>query len=367
MADRPSGIEIERTAKLRLIRSENVGPISYRLLVQRFGSATAALEALPDLARRGGKRCFRAADRNEIEREIEAVERAGARLIFLGDADYPALLAEVEDAPPVLAIRGDVALAACRVVGIVGARNASAAAIRFARQLAAELAANGVVVASGLARGIDAAAHAGALSGGTIGVVAGGIDNIYPPENAELYKALYDRGLVIAEQAFGTEPQARHFPRRNRLISGLSVGIVVVEAAPRSGSLITARFAGEQGREVMAIPGFPLDPRAQGCNQLIRDGASLVQSAADILEVIEPFGARRLGSKTDLFRTAPIADTDDAARADVAGLLSITPVPVDELVRLSGQPPAVVQTILLELELAGRLTRHAGARVSSGE
>ena len=366
MADRPSGIDAERIAKLRLIRSENVGPISYRQLIARFGSATAALEALPDIARRGGKRTFRPADSGEIAREIENVARSGARLIMLGDAEYPAPLAQIEDAPPALTIKGDIALAARTVVGIVGARNASAAAIRFARQLAVDLAAANIVVVSGLARGIDAAAHTGALAGGTIGVVAGGIDNIYPPENAELYQSLYDRGLVIAEQPFGVEPQARHFPRRNRLISGLSAGIVVVEAAPRSGSLITARFANEQGREVVAVPGFPLDPRAQGCNALIRDGACLVQSAADILEVIEPFGAKRLASKPELFTPPQMVDADDAARDIIAGLLSMTPVPVDELVRVSGQPPAVVQTVLLELELAGRLVRHAGARVSAG-
>lgn len=363
MADRP-GSDTERIAKLRLIRSENVGPISYRQLTARYGSASAALDALPDLARRGGRRDVRIADLGAVRREMEAVEAAGARFLLLGEASYPPLLAEIEDAPPALAVRGDIALAHRRTVGIVGARNASAAAIRFARGLAADLATADIVVVSGLARGIDAAAHAGALSGGTIGVIAGGIDNVYPPENAELYAALYERGLVIAEQPFGTEPQARHFPRRNRMISGLSAGIVVVEAAPRSGSLITARFAGEQGREVMAVPGFPLDPRAQGCNQLIRDGATLVQSAADIAETIAPFGAARLGTSGNRFTAPPPTDADDSARDAVTALLSLTPVAVDELVRLSGEPPAVVQTVLLELELAGRLVRHAGARVA---
>lgn len=363
MADWP-GSDIERIAKLRLIRSENVGPVSYRHLTARYGSASAALEALPDLARRGGRRDFRIANLAAVQREMEAVDAAGARLVFLGEANYPPLLAEIEDAPPALAVRGEIKHAHRRTIGIVGARNASAAAIRFARGLAADLAAADIVVVSGLARGIDAAAHAGALSGGTIGVIAGGIDNIYPPENAELYAALYERGLVIAEQPFGTEPQARHFPRRNRLISGLSAGIVVVEAAPRSGSLITARFAGEQGREVMAVPGFPLDPRAQGCNQLIRDGATLVQSAADIAETIAPFGAARLAAGGSRFSAPPPTDADDSARGAVTALLSLTPVAVDELVRLSGEPPAVVQTVLLELELAGRLVRHAGARVA---
>jgi DNA processing protein len=364
VADRPTGIEAERLAKLRLIRSENVGPISYRQLVTRFGSASAALDALPDLARRGGRRGFRPASIDDAVREMAAVERCGARFVFVGDTDYPAMLAAIEDAPPVLAVRGATCLAARRCVAIVGARNASAAAIRFARQLAADLAAADVVVVSGLARGIDAAAHAGALDGGTIGVVAGGIDVVYPPENAELHAALYARGLVVAEQPFGTEPQARHFPRRNRLISGIAAGVVVVEAAPRSGSLITARMAAEQGREVMAVPGFPLDPRAQGVNALIRDGATLVQSAADIVEAIAPFGGPRLAAVAVGFRAPPMADADDAARAAVVGLLSMTPVPVDEIVRLSGLPPAVVATVLLELELAGRLVRHAGARMS---
>ncbi|MBB4632492.1 DNA-processing protein DprA [Sphingosinicella soli] len=363
MADRP-GSDIEHIAKLRLIRSENVGPVSYRHLTARYGSASAALDALPELARRGGGRAFRIADIGAVHREIEATEAAGARFVFLGDSNYPARLAETEDAPPVLAIRGDIALAHRRTVGIVGARNASAAAIRFARGLASDLAAANIVVVSGLARGIDAAAHSGAITGGTIGVIAGGIDNIYPPENAELYAALYERGLVVAEQPIGTEPQARHFPRRNRLISGLSAGIVVVEAAPRSGSLITARFAGEQGREVMAVPGFPLDPRAQGCNQLIRDGATLVQSAADIAETITPFGGVRLGAGGSRFTAPPPTDADDNARSAVTALLSLTPVAIDELVRLSGEPPAVVQTVLLELELAGRLVRHAGGRAS---
>jgi DNA processing protein len=367
MADRPTGLETERAAKLRLIRSQNVGPVSYRQLLARFGSASAALDALPDLARRGGGRSFRAADMADVEKEMRGVADCGARLVFLGEPDYPALLAEIEDAPPVIAVRGNIGLTARRAVALVGARNASAAAIRFARMLATDLASADIVVVSGLARGIDAAAHTGALQGGTIGVVAGGIDTIYPPENAELYEALYEKGLVIAEQALGIEPQARHFPRRNRIISGLSLGVVVIEAAPRSGSLITARLANEQGREVMAIPGFPLDPRAQGCNALIREGASLVQSAADILEIIEPFGAARLAAKGDPFAAPAVAEPDGRARTAVSGLLSLTPAPVDELVRLSGQPPAIVHMVLLELELAGRLVRHAGARVSLGE
>ncbi|MGB7405015.1 MAG: DNA-processing protein DprA, partial [Pacificimonas sp.] len=249
-------------------------------------------------------------------------------------------------------------------------RNSSAAARKFTRELALGLAQAGLVVVSGLARGIDAEAHVGALaakSGGTIGVVAGGIDVQWPPQNADLHDELYAGGLVVAEQPYGMEPRAAHFPRRNRIISGLSLGVVVMEAAPRSGSLITARNANEQGREVMAVPGFPLDPRARGCNGLIRDGATLVQSVEDIVETLTPFGHESSRVAADLFDFAagPVDEPNDDARAAVAGLLSLTPVPVDELVRMSGQPPAVVALVLLELELAGQLERHAGAKVAA--
>jgi len=247
---------------------------------------------------------------------------------------------------------------------MVGARNASAAACRFARQLAHRLAGEGISVASGLARGIDTAAHGGAIEGGTIAVIAGGIDVAYPPENAELQERIAREGLLIAEMPPGTEPRARHFPYRNRIIAGLALGTVVVEAAPRSGSLITARLAGEAGREVMAVPGSPLDPRAQGCNALIREGATLVQSAEDIIETIRPIDARMVRSPGSGFTSAPPADASDADRRAVADLLGPVPVPVDELVRQSGLAPALVQTVLLELELAGRLERHAGGRVS---
>lgn len=357
----------ESLARLRLIRSENVGPVTFRQLLARFGTARAALDALPDLARRGGRASLRIATLAEAEREWAAVEKAGARLLVWGVAPYPRLLADIEDAPPVLAVRGHVALLDRPAVALVGARNASAAGQRFAARLAAELAEAGQVVVSGLARGIDAAAHAAALDGGTIGVVAGGVDVIYPPENADLHRALYERGLVVAEQPLGTEPQARHFPRRNRVIAGLAQGTVVIEAAPRSGSLITARIAAEQGREVMAVPGSPLDPRAQGCNALIREGATLVQSAADILEALSPL-APRASAPADLFSHRPAAapppDPTDRDRRALHDLLGPTPTPVDDLIRLSALPPAVVQLLLLELELAGALTRHAGGKVA---
>ncbi|MFC3711840.1 DNA-processing protein DprA [Sphingoaurantiacus capsulatus] len=365
MADAPSASEAERIARLRLIRSENVGPVTFRQLITRFGNGRAALDALPELARRGGRKSLRIATAADAEREMAAVERFGGRLLFWGLALYPRLLAEIDDAPPVLAMRGDVRLLDRPAVAMVGARNASAAAIRFARGMAADLAAEGVVVVSGLARGIDAAAHTGALDGGTVGVIAGGLDIVYPPENADLHEQLFAQGLVVAEQPLGVEPQARHFPRRNRIISGLSQGVVIVEAAPKSGSLITARFAGEQGREVMAVPGSPLDPRAQGCNLLIRDGATLVQSAADVLESLGPIGGSRAATPpAPPFSPAPVAEAGEAERDAVIALLGPVAVPVDELIRLSNLPPAVVQTILLELEIGGRLVRHAGGRVA---
>jgi DNA processing protein len=311
-----------------------------------------------------------------VERERTAVARLDARYLFLGDAQYPPLLAEMETAPPALIVRGDIGLAARLPVAMVGARNASAAACRFGRGLALDLAERGAAVVSGLARGIDTAAHMGALGagggeGGTIGVIAGGIDVVFPPENAALQERIAVDGLLVAEQPPGVEPRARHFPSRNRIIAGLALGSVVVEAAPKSGSLITARLAGEAGREVMAVPGSPLDPRAQGCNQLIRDGATLVQSAADILDQLRPLDARMTGgwavrSPSSSFGGAPPEDASDRARAEIAGLLGPVPVLVDELIRQSGWAPAVVQMVLLELELAGRLERHAGGRVSLG-
>jgi DNA processing protein len=355
----------DQVARLRLIRSENVGPITYFQLIARFGSAERALSAIPDLAARGGGRAPRIASRAQVEREIEAVTRLGAQYIFLGTPEYPPLLAELETAPPALIVKGHRSLLARTAIAMVGARNASAAACRFGRQLAQGLGEAGAVVVSGLARGIDSAAHDGALPTGTIGVIAGGIDIVYPPENAARQAAVSEQGLLIAEQPPGTEPRARHFPYRNRIIAGLSHGTVVVEAAPRSGSLITARYAAEFGREVMAVPGSPLDPRAQGCNQLIREGATLIQNAADVLEAIRPMHLGPLGQPHRPYADAPApADAQEAERRTIADLLGPTPVQVDEIVRQSGLPPATVQTVLLELELGGRLERHAGARVS---
>jgi len=355
----------EAFARIRLLRSPNIGPIGYRQLLARFGDAGAALDALPDLAARGGAP-YRPAPADRIEDEIAEVRRAGARYLFHDSPDYPALLAQLESAPPILIVRGDAAIARRTCVAIVGARNASAAAVKLARDFAAALAEAGLAVVSGLARGIDGAAHRGALAreGGTIGVIASGIDIAYPPEHRELQEEVALEGLLIAEQPPGTEPLARHFPSRNRIIAGLAAGTLVVEAAPKSGSLITARLAGEAGREVMAIPGSPLEPRSQGCNQLIRDGAVLVQAPEDVIELVEGFA----GSPRSTFREsgdfAFEASEEASTPADVAGLLTRAPLAVDELIRQSGESAAAVHLALLELELAGKLARHAGGRVS---
>ena len=349
--------------RLRLIRSDQVGPVTFAQLIARFGSAAAALEAIPALAARGGGPPPRLASAAQIEREMARVEALGGRYLFRGEADYPALLAETEGAPPVLIVRGDVELLKRPLVAMVGARNASAAACRFARQLAYDLGQAGVVVVSGLARGIDAASHDGALATGTVAVIAGGIDIFYPPENEARQRAIGESGLLMAEQPPGLEPRARHFPQRNRIIAGVACGTVIVEAAPKSGSLITARQAGECGREVMAVPGSPLDPRAQGCNALIRDGATLIQNAEEVLEAIRPLGFSAVREPDKGFDLAG-ADADDAARNRIVELLGPTPVGSDEVVRQSGLRAAVVQTVMLELELAGRLERHAGGKVS---
>jgi DNA processing protein len=359
--------------RVRLIRSPSIGPITFRQLLARFGSAAAALEAIPDLAARGGGRRPPLFPEDQAWREIERVEALGGRYLVLGQGLYPRLLSEADDAPPLLTALGDIGLLDRPLVAMVGARNASAAACRFARTLAHDLGRDGEVVVSGLARGIDAAAHEGALASGTIGVIAGGLDVVYPPENERLQQAMARQGLILAEMPPGTEPRARHFPYRNRIIAGVSRGTVVVEAAPKSGSLITARLAAEMGREVMAVPGSPLDPRAQGCNGLIRDGATLVQNAAEVLEALRP-GLGGVRSGRDLFSYSPEvpapagttrgAEPDGAERARVEELLGPSPAPMDEIVRLSGLEPGAVQLVLLELDLAGRLDRHAGGKVS---
>ena len=349
--------------RLRLLRTPGIGPVTFRQLIARFGAPSAALAAVPDLARRGGGNAPALRTVADTEREIARVQKLGGKFLAIGQGLYPRLLAELEDAPPLLIAKGNLNLLDRQAIAIVGARNASAAACRFARGLAHDLGQHDLVVVSGLARGIDSAAHDGALDTGTIGVIAGGIDVFYPPENEERQKALYERGLVLAEMPPGTEPRARHFPYRNRIIAGMSSGTVVVEAAPRSGSLITARLAAEAGREVLAVPGSPLDPRAQGCNQLIRDGATLVQNAADVVEAIRPF-ASQVRSASSNYEVAAEPMNGEDALGMVEELLGPSPVPVDEIIRLSGAPSGAVQMALLELDLAGRLDRHAGGKVS---
>ncbi|HUD29788.1 MAG TPA: DNA-processing protein DprA [Novosphingobium sp.] len=357
----------EAFARIRLLRSPNVGPVTYRQLLARFGDGLSAIAALPDLAGRSG-RPYSLAPERRVQDEIAAVRKAGARYLFHDSPEYPRLLAESEGAPPILTCRGEASLALQPCVAVVGARNASAAAARLARDMAQDLAGEGWTVVSGLARGIDGAAHQGALAAGaTVGVIASGIDIAYPPEHASLQEEIATRGLLLAEQPPGTEPLARHFPARNRIIAGLAAGTVVVEAAPKSGSLITARLAGEMGREIMAIPGSPADPRSHGCNQLIRDGAILVQGAQDVIELLSGFTGH---PRSALRESASEWDAGDwqetQGPVDVASYLSVAPVAVDELIRQSGASGASVQLALLELELSGMLVRHAGGRVSLG-
>jgi DNA processing protein len=353
-------------ARLRLMRSPGIGPVTFRQLLARFGGAEQALAAVPDLAARGGGRAPALFSEGAARTEIERVEKQGARYLSLGQGLYPRLLAEMPDAPPLLTVKGDLQLLDRPIVAIVGARNASAAACRFARGLAHDLGREDIVVVSGLARGIDSAAHDGSLDSGTIGVIAGGIDVVYPPENADRQRAIAERGLLVAEMPPGTEPRARHFPYRNRIIAGLSRATVVVEAAPRSGSLITARLAAEAGREVMAVPGSPLDQRAQGCNQLIREGATLVQSAADVMEGLQTMTGKIASPAYPFDHHADAMPIEPAGelRDRITDLLGPTAAPVDEIVRQSGATAGEVQLILLELDLAGRLERHAGGKVS---
>lgn len=358
----------EAFARIRLLRSPNVGPVSYAAALGRFGTAEAALEALPEMPRRG-KTAFRAAPVDRVEAEVNAVRKAGARYLFHDQPDYPALLAEIESAPPIVTCRGDLSLASQPCVAIVGARNASAAAVKLAREFATELSRAGFTVVSGLARGIDGAAHEGAFPR-TIGVIASGIDIAYPPQHADLQARIASEGLLIAEQPPGTEPRGRHFPSRNRIIAGLASGTLVVEAAPKSGSLITARLAGEAGREVMAIPGSPLDTRSLGCNQLIRDGAVLVQSPEEVTELLQSFtGAPRstfrVAEAAHEFDFSELAEVDPGEGTDaVSTLLSTAPIGVDELIRQSGASAPTVHMALLELEISGELERHAGGLVS---
>ena len=353
----------ERLEWHRLAQSENVGPITFKQLLARFGTAVEALKALPELSRRGSsRRVIRIYEAARAEADFAATAQLGARYIALCEPEYPELLRHAPAPPPLICIKGKIDLMQRRMIGIVGARNASANGLRFTRQIAAELGQADFVIVSGLARGIDTAAHEASLANGTIAVVAGGIDHIYPPENAKLQDAIAERGLVLSEMPPRTVPKAESFPRRNRIIAGLAEATVVVEAALRSGSLTTARFAAEAGREVYAVPGSPLDPRCEGTNGLIRDGANLLQRASDISGAQSSLMMQLRDEPTH--DNLPMREASSALRARVAQLLSPTPVEVDDLVRESGGRPEEVQGILLELELAGEVQRSSGGRIA---
>ena len=358
----------QRIDWLRLIRSQNVGPRTFRALINHFGGARAALEALPGLARRGGGGAApQIYSRAEAEREIEAARRLGAGFVAIGEADYPSRLQMIDDAPPLLAIRGHRGVLAMPMVAIVGSRNASAAGVKITQRLTHGLCEAGFVIVSGLARGIDAAAHRSSLDSGTVAVLAGGHERVYPPEHVELLEAILPSGVALSEMPIGWEPRGRDFPRRNRLISGLSLGVVIVEAAKRSGSLITARLALEQGREVFAVPGSPLDPRAEGTNGLIKQGATPVTETADIVAVLRPILGQEIPAREgepESEETLQAVEPASDERTRIVALLSPTPVLIDDLVRLSKSSPRIVRMVLLELEIAGRLERHGGGMVS---
>ena len=350
----------ERFARLRLARTDRIGPVAFSQLLGRYGSAARAVEALLDLVRKSGAAALPPSS-EAVERELAAGDRLGARLLVLGDADYPQMLAALDPAPPVLWTRGGAALLNRPAVAIVGARIASAGGQRIARGLAQQLGQAGHVVVSGMARGIDGAAHEGALPTGTVAVLGGGVDDIYPPEHADLYARLVDQGCVVSESPIGARAQARDFPRRNRIISGLSRGVVVVEAEIRSGSLITARLAAEQGRDVFAVPGSPLDPRARGPNELLRQGAILCEGIEDIERAFTTLRTLREPPSDPL---AYDGEIEDAFLERVAALLSPTPTPRDEIARAVGAPSAQVAAALLELSLVGRAELLPGGLVS---
>ena len=360
----------QRRDWLRLIRTDNVGPASFRTLVNRFGSAEAALEALPDVASRGGGAVPRIHSTEEAEQELDATAEHGGRIVAIGETEYPPFLRHVHAPPPLLSVIGSGEVLVREAVGIVGARNASAAGMTFTKRLASDLGAAGFATVSGLARGIDFSAHRASLATGTIAVLAGGLDRIYPEDNVPLAKDIVAfGGALVTEMPLGHDPRGRDFPRRNRLISGIARGVVVVEAAKRSGSLITARFALEQNREVFAVPGSPMDPRAEGVNALLRDGATLTRDANDVIEQLRSQRTDSLlqeqgAAEPDYADYVEIAEASDNDRARIAEMLSVTPVAVDDLIAQSGMQAGVVQTILLEFEIAGRVRRSSGQLVA---
>ncbi|NOR61100.1 MAG: DNA-protecting protein DprA [Rhodobacteraceae bacterium] len=363
--------EAEILAWLRLARSRRVGPSTFIRLLREHGNAEAALAALPQVASQAGAKSYAACSGAQANTELEAGFKAGAELLCLGTAEYPPHLALIPDPPPVLWAIGDTSLAHRPAAGLVGARNASSLGQRMARILAEELGAAGYVITSGLARGVDTAAHFASLETGTIAVLAGGVDVVYPRENKALWQQITHQGLVVSEAPIGTAPQARHFPKRNRIISGISLGIVVIEGAAKSGSLITARNALDQGREVMAVPGSPLDPRATGCNMLLRDGAGLVRSGADVIEYLESaaqgvFALPAPATEVLQPMPAPPISTPKPAEipASLMSLLSTAPIPEDTLIRESGLPTPKAMELIFDLEMTGEITRHPGGMLS---
>lgn len=362
--------DAERIAALRLVRSENVGPVTFRDLLKHYGSAEAALVALPELSRRGGhRRTIRICPRDEAEAELERARDCGAQLLIVGEAQYPAALAALDVPPPLLYALGDVALLQRPTIAIVGARQCSAAGAKVARQFASEIGRGGFVIVSGLARGIDCAAHAAAIGTGTVAVLAGGLDIVYPPEHEELQRTIAARGCLVTEMPFGFTPRGQDFPRRNRIVSGLSLGVVIIEAARRSGSLVTARLAAEQGREVFAVPGHPLDPRAEGTNKLLKSGATLVTEAEDVLSALVPLTRsppHQLREDPGPQPQAPPPPLSTEERDRVVAALGPAPIDIDSLARCTGLTTRSVQIALMELALAGRIERHGGGLVSLG-
>ena len=367
----PPTTEDDRVLWLRLLRSRRVGIATFFRLLSEHGSPAAALDALPEIARAAGVERYQTFCEEAARAELSRGADAGATLICYGTPEYPEALYDLSDPPPILWARGDISLLNKPSIGMVGARNASSLGGRTARMLAAELSEQGHVIVSGLARGIDTSAHIASLEHGTIAVLAGGVDVIYPSENAHLARDISLKGLLISEQPMGLAPQARHFPRRNRLISGLSIGLIVVEAAAKSGSLITARNALDQGREVLAVPGHPFDARASGCNMLIRDGATLVRSAADVLETLAPLAPDAPVLQPELSLNIPPPPPERRGLAETAALhqqilsrLGPSPLPEDQLIRDLAQPAATIGPVLVELELDGKISRAAGGMLT---